>query len=143
MSSGSGAGPRASPRRRGEGLCSAAAATPGGRRGSRSGHGVVVDSVNVRVLLYVPVRSASLAPIDCLKLIVTASLEVGADQVFSVVGLVEPPTAANAPPALACSACGNANVPLTSLPVLVELGSATDRVASPAVEITLAVLEAV
>ena len=34
-------------------------------------YGFVVDSVNVSVLLYVPVRSGSLAPIDCLKPIVT------------------------------------------------------------------------
>ena len=34
-------------------------------------------------------------------------------------------------------------VPLTSLPVLVALGSATVSVASPALEITLAVVEAV
>ena len=73
----------------------------------------------------------------------TASLEVGADHVFSAVGVAEPPTGANAPPPLACSVCGRANVPLTSLPVAVLLGSATDRVASPAVEITVAVVEAV
>ena len=30
-------------------------------------HGAVVDSVNVSVLLYAPVRNASLAPIACLK----------------------------------------------------------------------------
>ena len=40
-------------------------------------HGVVVDSVNVSVLLYAPVRSASLAPIDCLKPIVATSLLTG------------------------------------------------------------------
>ena len=34
-------------------------------------YGVVVDSVNVSVLLYVPVRSASLAPIACLNPSVT------------------------------------------------------------------------
>ena len=96
-------------------------------------HGFVVDSVNVRVLLYVPVRSASLAATDCLNVIGTDSLEVGPVHVFSVVGLAEPPTGANAPPPLACSVCGSANVPLTSLPVLVLLGSATERVASPAV----------
>ena len=36
-----------------------------------------MDRVNVSVLLYVPVRSASLAPIACLNVIVTASLETG------------------------------------------------------------------
>ena len=61
---------------------------------------------------------------------------------LSVVGLADPPTGANGPPALACSVCGSANVPLTSLPVAVLLGSATERVASPAVEITFAVVEA-
>ena len=38
-------------------------------------YGCVVDSVNVSVLLYVPVRSGSLAPIDCWKSIVTSSLD--------------------------------------------------------------------
>ena len=47
-------------------------------------YGLVVDSVNVSVLLYVPVRSGSLAPIDCLKPIVTASLEVGPFHVLTV-----------------------------------------------------------
>ncbi len=69
-----------------------------GREPRRRCYGVVVDSVNVSVLLYAPVRSASVAPIDCLNLTVTASLEVGADQVFSGVGAAEPPTGANAVP---------------------------------------------
>ena len=47
-------------------------------------YGFVVESVNVSVLLYVPVRSPSLAPIDCLKPIVTASLEVGPFHVLTV-----------------------------------------------------------
>ena len=34
--------------------------------------------MNVSVLAYVPVRSGSLAAIDCLKSIVTLSLETGA-----------------------------------------------------------------
>src|SRR4051812_21990913 len=67
-------------------------------------HGVVVDSVKVSVLLYAPVRSAWWAPIDCLNLPVTASLEVGADHVFSVAGVAA--TGANAPATAACSACG-------------------------------------
>ena len=45
---------------------------------SVSDHGVVVDSVNVSVFAYAPVRSASVAPIDCLKSIATASLLIGA-----------------------------------------------------------------
>ena len=43
--------------------------------------------MNVSVLLYVPVRSGSLAPIDCLKPIVTASLEVGPFHVLTVAGI--------------------------------------------------------
>ena len=89
----------------------------------------MVESVNVSVLLYVPVRSASLAPIACLNVIVTWSLETGPVHVdFEN-----------------CTCTGWASVkePLTSLPVLVELGSDTLRVASPALEITLAVVLAV
>ena len=40
-------------------------------------YGFVVESVNVSVVLYVPVRSASLAPMCCLKPIDTASLDTG------------------------------------------------------------------
>ena len=40
-------------------------------------YGCVVDNVNVSVLLYAPVRSASVAPIDCLNVSVTASLLTG------------------------------------------------------------------
>ena len=43
----------------------------------RLGYGVVVESVNVSVLLYEPVRSGSLAAIDCLNSIGTASLDTG------------------------------------------------------------------
>ena len=49
-----------------------------GARGGVVGYGVVVDSVNVSVLLYVPVRSGSLAFTSCLKVIVDRSLETGA-----------------------------------------------------------------
>ena len=35
--------------------------------------------MNVSVLLYVPVRSGSLAPIDCLNSIGVGSLETGAE----------------------------------------------------------------
>ena len=41
-------------------------------------YGAVVASVSVSVFAYCPVRSASAAPMDCLKLTVTASLETGA-----------------------------------------------------------------
>src|SRR5262245_36079023 len=101
---------------------------------------MVVDRVNVRVLEYDPVRSASLAPIVCLKLTVTDSLEVGAVQLLSSVGAALPPTGANAPPAFACRACGNENVPLTRCPVATDDGSATLKAASPAVEITFALV---
>ena len=47
------------------------------RRAPSVRYGVVVDRVNVSVFAYVPVRSGSLAPIDCLKPSVTASLEIG------------------------------------------------------------------
>ena len=64
--------------------------------------------------------------------------------VSSVAGAAEPPTGANAPAlAAACSGDGSENVPLTRWPVAVALGSATDSAASPAVEITLAVVVAV
>ena len=49
-------------------------------------YGVVVLSVNVSVLLYAPVRSASLAPIDCLKSTVRTSLDAGPVHVTTVVG---------------------------------------------------------
>ena len=87
-------------------------------------------------------RSASLAPIACRNAIVTGSLDTGADQVFNVIGAATPPTGRNSPPAPARSGCGSENAPLTSLPVAVSLGSATDSSALPAVEMTLAVVEA-
>ncbi len=69
-------------------------------------------------------RSASLASIACLKEIVTVSLDTGAFQVdFESV---------------TCSGCGSENVPLVRRP-----GSECDSVASPAVEITFAVVDAV
>src|SRR4029079_12851568 len=74
-------------------------------------HGVVVLRVNVSVLLYVPVRSGSLAAIDCLKVTGTDSLEVGADHF-----LIMPRP---------CNGVARANVPLTRRPGAVVLGSAT------------------
>ena len=53
--------------------------TPG-----RAAYGVVVVRVNVSVLLYVPVRSASFALICCLNVTGTDSLEVGALHVLTV-----------------------------------------------------------
>ena len=85
--------------------------------------------VNVSVLLYAPVRSGSLAAIDCVKVTGTDWLEVGAAHVLMV---PRPP-----------SGLARANVPLTRRPVAVGLGSATESVASPAVETTVAVVVAV
>ena len=88
-------------------------------------------------------RSASLAPIDCLKFSGTESLLTGPVYVSSVVGAAEPPTGAKAAVrAAAISVCGSENVPLTRWPVAVALGSATESVASPAVEMTVAVVAA-
>ena len=70
--------------------------------------------VNVSVLLYVPVRSGSLAAIDCLNVIGTDSLEVGAAHVL----IVPRP----------CSGVARANVPLTRWPV--STGSGRRRSAS-------------
>src|SRR3954462_13233507 len=82
----------------------------------------------------------------CLKDTVTVSLLTGALQLVSTSGLAliaaKLALGALTVVALACSGCGSANAPLTSLPGLLELGSATERAASPAVEMTLAVLEA-
>src|SRR3954469_15781893 len=82
----------------------------------------------------------------CLNDTVTVSLLTGFDQLVRTSGLpliaAKFAVGALAVVALACSACGSANVPLTSLPGLLGLGSATERAASPAVEMTLAVDEA-
>ena len=109
----------------------------------------MVESVNVRVLAYVPVRRPSLARIVCLKATVTGSLETGFVQLASVVGAAEPPTAANAPagPAAGLDASRLQRLvererPVDQWPVAVLDGSETDRVASPAVETTLAVCAA-
>ena len=83
-----------------------------------------MDNVNVSVLLYVPVRSGSLALIDCLNAIATASLEVG-------------PAHADLPSSTR-SGSGSVNAPLVRWP-----GSLTDSVASPAVEVTVADVDAV
>ena len=109
-----------------------------------SDYGLVVDSVNVSVLLYAPVRSASL---DADRLLERRSLT----DVVGRPGRRGQQRASGSPSrrpartrrraaalvALACSGCGSENVPLTRWPVAFELGSATDSVASPAVEMTL------
>ena len=85
-------------------------------------YGCVVHNVNVSVLLYVPVRSASLALIRWLKPSVTASLEIGPLYVSRFSGEAEEPTLLYAVPVLAalraraCSGCGRENVPLTRWP---------------------------
>ena len=89
----------------------------------------MVLRVNVSVLLYVPVRRGSLAAMACVNVTGTDSLEVGAAHVLMT---PRPP-----------SGLASENVPLTRWPVAVGLGSATLSVASPAVEITVAVVEAV
>ena len=61
-------------------------------------HGVVVDNVNVSVFAYVPVLSASPAPMLCLNVIVTVSFETG-----PVHDDFENAT---------CSGCGSENAPL-------------------------------
>ncbi len=59
------------------------------------------DSVNVRVLLYVPVRSGSFAPMACWKSRLTASLDTGPAYVSRFSGLALEPTLLNAVPWLA------------------------------------------
>src|SRR3712207_1937085 len=71
---------------------------------------------------------------DCSKLIVTASLETGPSYVLIVAGRVEPWT---------LSGCGRKKGPLTRWPGFCVLVSLAVSVASPAVEITLAVVLAV
>ena len=92
-------------------------------------YGVVVDSVKVRALEYVPVRSGSLAVDELRELERHRSLEIGAVQLSRFSGEAEEPTLLNAVPVLAalraraCSGCGRTNAPLTSWPVPVVLGS--------------------
>src|SRR3954447_1673208 len=64
----------------------------------------------------------------CLKTIGTASLEVGADHVRT----------APSP----CSGCASKKAPFTRWPVATGDGSFTDSVASPAVEVTVEVIDA-
>jgi len=54
-----------------------AAAAGAERPPPSQGYGFVVDNVNVSVLLYVPVRSASFAPMCCLNATATGSLLIG------------------------------------------------------------------
>ncbi len=95
-------------------------------------------------LLYVPVRSASDAPIDCRNPRVTGADEAGPVQLASVNGL--PASGANAGLGFAtvdariCSGCGSENAPLTRWPGAVVLASTTLSAASPAVCVTEAAM---
>ena len=95
---------------------------PGRPRGPR--YGDVVESVNVRVLLYEPVRNASLTPMCCRNVIATDALETGPIHDAGTISTR--------------NGCGNENVPFIRCP-----GSETVSEASPAVEMTLAVVDAV
>ena len=55
-------------------------------------YGVVVESVKVSALLYVPVRSASAALINWLNCSATGSLEIGPGYVSRLSGVAEEPT---------------------------------------------------
>ncbi len=107
-------------------------------------YGAVVDSVNVSVLLYVPLRSGSLAEIDCLRPMVTGSLAISLGYVRSVNGVVLLGIGANALVgcaalvALACSGLASVRSPLTRCPDATGSGSDTLSVALPAVLMTLA-----
>ena len=83
-----------------------------------------MESVNVRVLLYEPVRNASLAPMCCRKVIAADALETGPVHDAGTMSTR--------------NGCGSENVPFIRCP-----GSDTVSEASPAVEITLAVVDAV
>src|SRR5215468_10112463 len=91
---------------------------PGGEgispRRRDGGHGVVVDSVNVSVFEYVPVRSASLAPMCCVNPMATDAFDTGPVHDAGVIDT--------------CSADGSENAPFVRWP-----GSETESVASPAV----------
>ena len=120
---------RTSPIGRGDGSTASAGMTTRPAP-ERMRYGVVVLRVNVSVLLYVPVRSGSLAAIDCLNVIGTDSLEVGAVHVL----IVPRPCSGDASAKRAVDqVAGGGRV----------LGSATLSVASPAVEMTVAVVLAV
>ena len=84
----------------------------------------MVDSVQVRVVEYEPVRSASVAPMCCLNDSGTAALETGADHVFGAQSTT--------------SGDGSVKVPLVRWS-----GPENDSAASPAVDVTVAVVDAV
>lgn len=79
-------------------------------------------------------RSGSFAPMCWPNVIATGSLATGALQVFATAGSAAPPIV---------SGDGRANVPLIRCPGWFALRSATVSIASPAVEVTWAVVAAV
>src|SRR4051812_38784642 len=87
-------------------------------------YGLVVESVNVTVRAYVPVRSGSAAPMCWLNAMLTGALETGALHALGAM--------------LTCSGSGRLKLPLVRWP-----GSLAVSDASPAVEMTLAVVLAV
>jgi hypothetical protein len=94
----------------------------------------------------VPVRSASLDPIDWRNATVTGSWLTGADQVSSDSGLADSgasglPAPAAGLEACACSGCGSVKAPLARWPGAAVSGSETESVASPAVLRTSAVVD--
>src|SRR3954451_6725574 len=115
---------------------------------ARINYGVVVDNVNVSVFEYDPVRSGSLEFTSWLNCSETASFDTGALHVSRFSGEALEPTLLYAVPVLlalrarACSGCGSEKVPLTRWPVAKLLGSSTESSASPAVEVTVAVVDA-
>src|ERR1700754_4923186 len=82
-----------------------------------TGHGLVVDSVNVSVFAYVPVRSGSFAPIAWGDATSTTSLDAGA---------LHADRESETP-----SGCARANAPFARWPPL------TDSAASPALDVTV------
>src|SRR3954471_483866 len=94
-----------------------------GRAGPQRRHGVVVESVNVSVFEYGPVRSASVAPMCWRNVIATPALETGPVHAAGAISTR--------------SASGSENAPFVRWP-----GSDTESAASPAVEITFAVVVA-
>ena len=111
-------------------------------------YGFVVESVNVSVLLYVPVRRASPAPMACLKATVTGSLLTGPGQVSKVVGLGgaadrrERGARAGRARRRRAQRLRERERAVDEAPVAFVSASATDSVALPAVLITFAVVVA-
>src|SRR3954452_16813146 len=93
-------------------------------RGPPSYYGVVVLRANVSVFEYAPVRSGAVAPMCWRNVIAETALDTGSNHVPGAMST--------------CSASGSEKAPLVRRP-----GSDTVSAASPALEITLAVVDAV